>query len=101
MIRSALLALFLFPLGCTVTAVPVSTSTRLGTGDGGLVDLGGGGDGGDRGDGGGGGNVDLAWTDGGWPVDGGPAYDGGPIVDGGPRYDGGPVDAGHHADLSH
>ena len=109
MIRGALLALLLSPLGCTVNALPGSTYTRLAAGDGGLVDLGPG----DHGDGGscGGGNVDLAWgdgggnwpdgfwTDGGWPVDAGP-FDGGPAYDGGP-HDGGPHDAGHLVDLAH
>jgi len=100
MIRGALLALLLAPLGCTVNAVPGSTYTRLGAGDGGVVDLGPG----DHGDGGGcgGGNVDLAsWGDGGgnWPD--GFWTDGGWPVDGGPHYDGGPIDAGHLVDLAH
>ena len=71
MIRVALLALFLLPLGCTVTSLPGSESNRLGAGDGGSsVDLGPGG----HGDGGCGGSVDLAggsWSDGGYGNDGG------------------------------
>ena|SRR6516164_5656409 len=114
MTRALLLALLLSPLGCTVNALPGASSTRLGAGDGGLVDLGPGG--GDHGDGGGcngGGNVDLAWggdggplidgfwNDGSWPIDAGPGWDGGPGYDGGPHPDSGFIDAGHPVDLAH
>jgi hypothetical protein len=98
MIRAALLAFFLFPLGCTVSSLPGSESNRLGTGDGGTsVDLGPGG----HGDAGGcGGSVDLAsnpwsdggvWTDGGtidgWFVDLGYGSDAAAPYDGGPHVD--------------
>src|SRR5437764_5861485 len=110
MIRGALLALLLLPLGCSVNTLPGSASTRLGNSDGGtVVDLGPG----NHGDGGGcgGGGVDLAtgdggpWSDGGggdgWGIDfGGGGYDGWGIDFGGGGYDGGPIDAGH-VDLAH
>ena len=120
MVRGLLLALVIVsPLGCTVNALPGSTSTRLGAGDGGtsggLVDLGPGG--GDHGDGGGcgGGSVDLAgpgdgggWSwdsGGGWDaglIDFGGSSDGGIVADGG-ASDGGhgnPHDGGPHADFA-
>jgi|SRR4051812_48573924 len=99
MIRGALLALLLSPLGCTVNALPGSTSTRLGTGDGGVVDFGGSGD---HGDGcGSGGNVDLAGGYVDFGYDGGNdfGYDAGPY-DAGP-FDAGPFDAGHTVDFAH
>ncbi len=104
MIRGAMLALLLLPLGCTVNALPGSQSTRLGAGDGGTggqVDLGSGA----HGDGGGcgGGSVDLG---GGWGGDGGwwwsdAGSSDGASIDSGGGYDGGPIDAGHVVDLAH
>jgi hypothetical protein len=94
MIRAALLAFFLFPLGCTVKSLPGSESNRLGAGDGGIsVDLGPGG----HGDGGCGGSVDLA---GGWWSDGGMGVDAW-FFDLGYGADAGPPDAGPHVDLAH
>jgi len=99
MIRAALLAFFLFPLGCTVNSLPGSESNRLGSGDGGsTVDLGPGG----HDDGGCGGSVDLAggwWSDGGVGVDAW-FFDLGYGADAAP-YDAGPHDAGPHVDLAH
>jgi hypothetical protein len=108
MIRAALLAFFLLPLGCTVKSLPGSESNRLGAGDGGtIVDLGPGG----HDDGGCGGSVDLAggwWGDGGGSVDlaGGWWSDGGVGIDAwffdlGYGADGGPHDGGPHVDLAH
>jgi hypothetical protein len=111
MIRAAMVALLLLPLGCTVSALPGSESNKLHAGDGGAIDLG---PGGGHDDGGGcnGGGVDLAWpADGGFPIDAFPfdafpfdafPFDAGPS-DGGHHHDGGPIDLGHGGpvDLAH